>query len=60
MDLTELADDELDQHRREVLVEQERRQTLATIPDQVRSLADTYRAGGGEVADLHDALDTAE
>ena len=60
MDLTRLADDELDAHRREVLAEQERRTALATIPDQVRSLADTYRAGGGDPADLHDALNTAE
>lgn len=56
MDLTQLTDDELDDHRRAVLVEQERRTALATIPDQVRDLADTYRAGGGEVADLHDAV----
>lgn len=42
MDLTELADDELDQHRREVLVEQERRQTLATAPEQADTLARRY------------------
>ena len=52
MNLQDLTDEELDQHRQGVLAEQERRQALATIPDQISELARKYVDGGGNPADL--------
>lgn len=56
MDLRELSDDELDDHRRAVLAEQERRANVSAIPDQVRTLAKVYREGGGDEDALADAI----
>lgn len=56
MDLTKLADEELDERRREVLKEQERRANLAAIPEQIRELAAKFREGGGEESALTDAI----
>lgn len=56
MDLTTLTDEQLDAHRRSVLVEQERRANLAAIPEQIEQLAKVYRDGGGEEQALTDAL----
>ena len=47
MNLTELSDDELDNLRIEVLIEQERRQTLANAPAQADDLARRYRTATG-------------
>lgn len=52
MDLRTLNDEQLDQHHRDVLAEQERRDSLAQIPDQISELRDKYVAGGGNPADL--------
>lgn len=52
MDLTELDDAPLDQLRRDVIAEQERRDNLAQIPDQIEELREKYVAGGGSPADL--------
>lgn len=52
MDLTKLSDEELDQHRRDVLQEQERRENLARIPDQITELKAKYVEGGGDPDDL--------
>ena len=52
MDLTTLTDEELAEHLNAVLAEQERRQALATIPDQIADLTAKYVAGGGDPADL--------
>ena len=52
MDLTNLSDDGLDQLRRDVLTEQERRANLAQIPDQIAELREKYVAGGGDPGDL--------
>lgn len=57
MDLSALTDDELEELRRGVLTEQERRAALATIPATVAGLADQYRAGGGDPAHLHHAIE---
>lgn len=57
MDLTTLTDDELDGLRRDVLVEQERRASLDSIPTTVADLARTYTAGGGNPADLVTAIE---
>lgn len=56
MDLTTLTDEQLDEHRRAVLIEQERRANLAQIPEQIEQLAKVYRDGGGDEQTLADAL----
>lgn len=56
MDLTKLTDEELDQHRIDVLTEQERRANLERIPEQVADLCKTYKAGGGDPAVLEQAV----
>lgn len=57
MDLTTLTDEQLDQLRIDVAIEQERRAALATIPGQITDLATRYRAGGGDPADLTAAIE---
>lgn len=59
LDLKALTDGDLDELRRDVLAERERRANLAAIPDQIASLAKLYRDGGGVEQALQDAL-TAE
>ena len=56
MDLTTLTDEQLDDHRRAVLIEQERRANLEAIPEQIKELAEKFRDGGGEEQALADAL----
>ena len=56
MDLTTLTDEQLDAHRRSVLIEQERRANLAAIPEQIKELAEKFRDGGGDEEALQDAL----
>ena len=56
MDLTTLTDEQLDDHRRAVLIEQERRAKLAQLPEQIGQLAKVYRDGGGDEGALQDAL----
>lgn len=60
MDLRTLTDEDLDDLRREVQIEQERRENLAAIPEQVAALAKVYREGGGDEAALVDALSPEE
>ena len=52
MDLTTLTNQELADHLNAVLAEQERRQALATTPDQIRDLTAKYVDGGGDIANL--------
>lgn len=52
MNLENLTDEELDTLRTDVAVEQERRQALATIPDQITELARKYVDGGGDPVNL--------
>ena len=60
MDLTTLTDEQLDEHRRAVLTEQERRANLAAIPEQIEQLAKVYREGGGDEQALTAALTTEQ
>lgn len=60
MDLTTLTDEELDNHRREVLTEVERRERVTEAPVQVAALARSYAADGGDVSVLVDAIGGAE
>lgn len=52
MDLSTLNDEELAQHLNYVITEQERRQALAIIPDQIVELREKFLAGGGDLAEL--------
>lgn len=56
IDLKTLTDEELDTARTDILCEQERRQRLATAPDQVRGIAAAYTADGGNPDDLVSAI----
>ena len=56
MDLKALTDTELDDLRRGILTEQERRENLAAIPEQIKDLAEKFRDGGGDEQALADAL----
>ena len=52
MNLKDLSDNDLDALRVDVLVEQERRDDLAQIPDQIAELREKYVSGGGDPDDL--------
>lgn len=52
-DLRDMTDDELDQHRRAVLKEIERRDRLEAIPAEIDALRNQYTAAGGNLADLN-------
>ena len=64
MDLTTLTDEQLDAHRRAVLVEQERRIKIAQLPDQLADMARDAAAAGCDRDELiervTDALTTDE
>ena len=63
-DLTALTDEQLDDHRRAVLVEQERRAKRAQLPDQLADMARDAAAAGcdrGELIErVTDALTTTD
>ena len=56
MDLRTLPDEQLEQHRVDVLTEQERRQRLAQAPTQVAQIARSYIEDGGSVDTLTQAV----
>lgn len=56
MTITTLTDTELDTLRIDVLNEQERRMSLATIPQTVVDLVARFIAGGGEQAVIDAAV----
>lgn len=64
LDLTTLTDEQLDDHRRTVLIEQERRAKLAQLPDQLADMARDAAAAGCDrdelLARVTDALTTDE
>lgn len=51
--LKDMTDDELDDHRRDVLKEIERREKLEDIPVEIGKLKKEYTAAGGNLADLN-------
>ena len=59
MDLRTLTDEQLEQHRVDVLTEQERRQRLATAPQQVTQIAQAFVADGGDISELTQAVTSA-
>ena len=60
MDYKSLTDEQLDEARQAILIEQERRANLAQIPATISELADKYAEGGGDRKALEDALKEAE
>ena len=60
MDYKTLTDEELDEARQDILIEQERRSNLAQIPVTIQDLATKYTEGGGDREELIKALDNTE
>lgn len=60
MDYRSLTDEQLDEARTAILIEQERRANLAQIPATIQELAAKYAEGGGDRRKLEDALKEAE
>ena len=60
MDYKTLTDEQLDEARQAILIEQERRANLAQIPVTIQELATKYAEGGGNRQTLEDALKEAE
>ena len=57
MDYNSLTDEQLDEARTAILVEQERRANLAQIPTTIQELASKYTDGGGDRGDLLKAVE---
>ena len=60
MDYKSLTDEQLDEARQAILVEQERRANLAQIPTTIQELATKYTEGGGDREELIKAVDGHE
>lgn len=60
MDYTTMTDEGLAEVIAGARIEQERRRNLAQIPDDIASLADTYRKGGGDPSILVQAVEGAD
>ena len=60
MDYKTLTDEQLDEARQAVLVEQERRANLAQIPVTIQELAAKYTEGGGDREELIRAVGDSE
>ena len=60
MDYKELTDEQLDDARKAILEEQERRADLAQIPATIQELATKYAEGGGDREELLKAVGDSE
>ena len=60
MDYKTLTDEQLDEARQAVLVEQERRANLAQIPATIQELAAKYKEGGGSQEELLRVVNDSE
>jgi len=60
MDYKKLTDEQLDEARQAILVEQERRVNLAQIPVTIQELAAKYAEGGGDREELLKAVGDSE
>jgi len=56
MDYKNLTDEQLDETRKAILIEQERRANLAQIPETIQELAAKYTEGGGDREELLKAV----
>ena len=57
MDYKTLTDEQLEEARTAILIEQERRANLAQIPETIQELATKYTDGGGKREDLLKAVE---
>ena len=60
MDYKNLTDEQLDEARQAILIEQERRANLAQIPTAIQELAAKYTEGGGDREELLKAVGDSE
>ena len=60
MDYKNLTDEQLDEARQAILIEQERRANLAQIPATIQELAAKYTDGGGDREELLKAVGDSE
>ena len=60
MDYKSLTDEQLDEARQAILIEQERRANLAQIPATISELAAKYKEGGGNQEELLKAVGDSE
>ena len=60
MDYKSLTDEQLDEARQAILIEQERRANLAQIPATISELAAKYKEGGGDREELLKAVGDSE
>ena len=60
MDYKELTDEQLDEARTAILIEQERRANLSQIPTTIQELAAKYKEGGGDREELLKAVGDSE
>ena len=60
MDYKKLTDEQLDEARQAILIEQERRVNLEQIPAAIQELAAKYKEGGGNQDDLLKAVSDSE
>ena len=60
MDYKKLTDEQLDEARTAILVEQERRANLTQIPATIQELATKYAEGGGDREELLKAVGDSE
>ena len=60
MDYKSFTDEQLDEARQAILIEQERRANLAQIPATIQELATKYTEGGGDREELIKAVGDSE
>ena len=60
MDYKKLTDEQLEEARRAILIEQERRSNLEQIPATIQELSVKYKEGGGNQDDLLKAVNASE
>ena len=60
MDYKKLTEEQLEEARTAILIEQERRANLAQIPATIQELAAKYTEGGGDREDLIKAVGDSE
>ena len=60
MDYKSLTDEQLDEARTAILIEQERRANLEQIPTTIQELAAKYKEGGGNQEELLKAVGDSE
>ena len=60
MDYKKLTEEQLEEARTAILVEQERRANLAQIPATIQELATKYTEGGGDREELLKAVGDSE